>query len=55
MIDFIVIGVILVFVLASVAYMYKSKKSGKSSCGCNCENCKSTCGALKINKDSNNK
>lgn len=51
MIDFIVIGVVLICFLISVYYMYKSKKLGESSCGCNCENCKFTCGTIDINKD----
>ena len=51
MIDIIVLGVVLIFVLGSVAYMRKAKKEGKSSCGCSCENCKLSCSSLKLVKD----
>lgn len=47
MIDFIVVGIVLILVVSSMAYRHKSKKSGKSSCGCSCENCKSSCSNLK--------
>lgn len=43
--------VIVALVLASIVFliikkMVKNKKEGKSSCGCNCENCNKKCGRI---------
>lgn len=36
----IIVCIVLIAVVAAIiAYMVKSKKQGKSSCGCGCQNC----------------
>ena len=39
MIDFIIVGVIVVCVVLSIAYSIRRKKSGQSGCGCSCDDC----------------
>ncbi len=38
----IIVSIILIAIVGSILYnMFKGKKAGKSSCGCNCGNCPS--------------
>ena len=40
----IAVGLVLLIIVAAIIYhMVKNKKSGKSSCGCGCENCSHRC------------
>ena len=38
-IDYVIIAVLAVAVLAIIAYLIKEKRSGKSGCGCGCGGC----------------
>lgn len=45
MIDFIIIGIIIILVVLDIIYMKKQRDNGKVGCGCSCEGCNaSTCG-----------
>lgn len=41
MIDYIILGIICILIILTVRSYIKKKKSGKSFCGCGCDNCKS--------------